>query len=358
MGNPLLLSIIIPVYNSDLYISECLDSCLSQNIMLDEYEIICINDGSTDDSLKILNAYAARFKNIKIIDVANGGVSRARNLGIEMATGNYLWFVDSDDLISEYVICDLKSYLINKEYDRIKVKSYCFHDFLNDDEKKKLKDRSVKSNYPYKNSIITRTLLKRSFVLEHRIMFYEGLIYGEDSIFNFETRLYHPKDRLYDYVAYFYRFHDNATTNIKDDKKRWKYINSCALAIDIVKKYYYEGVYNAETRRELYYWVDTMLTQYYYSVDLKKQFCWDESTIVARFADIKLKRLNNLCVRASDSHDFSECSEYVKKLLDRKKRKAERRKNKKIIAGYFRHPRRLINKILNKKSIQNPNSNN
>lgn len=90
-------SIIIPVYNVQAYIRDCLNSVFAQTYI--NYEVICVNDGSTDDSLHILQEYQDKHNNLVIIDSPNGGTASARNLGIKAAKGEYLWFVDSDDWI-------------------------------------------------------------------------------------------------------------------------------------------------------------------------------------------------------------------------------------------------------------------
>ena len=78
---------------------ECLDSCLAQD--LDDYEIICVDDGSTDNSGAILDEYAQKHSNILVFHKENGGVSSARNYGIQKAGGKWIWFVDADDFIAE-----------------------------------------------------------------------------------------------------------------------------------------------------------------------------------------------------------------------------------------------------------------
>lgn len=89
------ISVIIPVYNMSQYLKECLDSVVGQT--LKEIEVIAINDGSTDESFAILNSYANNYKNIKIISQENMGAGMARNKGIDIATGEYLAFMDPDD---------------------------------------------------------------------------------------------------------------------------------------------------------------------------------------------------------------------------------------------------------------------
>ena len=89
------ISVIVPVYNVEKYLPECLDSIINQT--LKEIEIICINDGSPDNSLEILKRYAEKDSRIKIIDKENEGVGKARNDGIRAATGEFIAFMDSDD---------------------------------------------------------------------------------------------------------------------------------------------------------------------------------------------------------------------------------------------------------------------
>lgn len=93
------LSVIIPIYNVEQYIAKCLRSLENQNIPQSEYEIICINDGSPDNSIKIVRELQKEFDNIIVIDQENQGVSRARNHGIDKANGRYLLFVDPDDFV-------------------------------------------------------------------------------------------------------------------------------------------------------------------------------------------------------------------------------------------------------------------
>jgi len=92
------ISIIVPIYNVEKYLAKCVESILSQTYS--HLEIILVNDGSTDQSTKIIDKYAAIDKRIKIIHKQNGGLSDARNKGYDLVTGDYLMFIDSDDLVS------------------------------------------------------------------------------------------------------------------------------------------------------------------------------------------------------------------------------------------------------------------
>ncbi len=102
-------SFIVPVYNVEKYLSRCLDSLLSQNYHC--YEIICVNDGSPDNSADILNLYQKKYSNIYVINQDNKGLGAARNTGVKHATGDYVWFVDSDDWIEPDSLNFLSNYI-------------------------------------------------------------------------------------------------------------------------------------------------------------------------------------------------------------------------------------------------------
>ena len=92
------VSVITPIYNVSKFLPQCLDSLIAQT--LEDIEFICINDGSSDDSLEILNAYAARDSRIKVIDKSNGGYGHTMNTGIDAARGEYIGIVESDDWVN------------------------------------------------------------------------------------------------------------------------------------------------------------------------------------------------------------------------------------------------------------------
>lgn len=99
-GDTMKISIVVPVYNVELYLADCLESILLQDF--EDYEVICVNDGSTDRSLEILREYAEKNRKIKLINNAvNGGLSYSRNCGLRHAVGEYILFVDSDDMLQQ-----------------------------------------------------------------------------------------------------------------------------------------------------------------------------------------------------------------------------------------------------------------
>lgn len=111
------LSVIIPVYQVENYLSRCIESVLVQDY--DSYEIILVDDGSTDSSPIICDDYAQQFEHISVIHKENGGLSDARNVGIQHAKGKYIFFLDSDDWIIKTMFNDMKDIILSSNYDII-----------------------------------------------------------------------------------------------------------------------------------------------------------------------------------------------------------------------------------------------
>lgn len=122
----MLLSIIIPIYNSEKYLEDCLSSLLSQTEK--NFEVICINDGSVDSSLSVLNSYKDSFEFFEIISKNNEGQSVARNKGLEIASGEYVLFLDSDDLLVSNAVEVLCRVIKEKEVDIIFFEASSFYD--------------------------------------------------------------------------------------------------------------------------------------------------------------------------------------------------------------------------------------
>ena len=181
------VSIIIPVYNVEYYVSGCIESCLKQDIPHDQYEIIIVNDGSTDKSLQIINQYAEKYLNILIVSQENAGLSVARNVGLQYSSGEYVWFVDSDDKIQENCLSEILDTI--NDSDMI---AFGFDELLKD----QVVDSYIYSNENIlqsgKDFIISRNgnflhgapfyMYKRSFLLNNALSFCPG-IFHEDSEF-------------------------------------------------------------------------------------------------------------------------------------------------------------------------------
>ena len=103
----ILLSYIVPVYNTEAYVIKCLDTIVNQGINPDDYEVIVVDDGSPDNSRAIIEEYISTHQQVRLISQPNGGLSAARNTGIDNARGRYLHFVDSDDYLEQGMMADL-----------------------------------------------------------------------------------------------------------------------------------------------------------------------------------------------------------------------------------------------------------
>ena len=123
------ISVIIPVYNVEDYLRECLDSICNQTF--DDIEIICVNDGSTDSSPEILNEYARKDSRVKIISQNNQGLAASRNNGYALAQGKYIYFIDSDDYLQEDALEKLYNNAISNDSDMVLFKFQKVDDFKN-----------------------------------------------------------------------------------------------------------------------------------------------------------------------------------------------------------------------------------
>lgn len=183
MDTELKLSIIVPVYNVENYLDECLMSII--NNYIPGLEIILVDDGAKDNSGKICDSYAEKYDFIKVKHRPNGGLSAARNTGIELAKGKYIWFVDSDDYISDTSIKDIFS-RIDKNVDVI-VGNYLI--FWEDEVKAVYQDfidvNDGELLFQYFNRLGNisyagvRFIVKRDLVIKNNLKFVEG-IYHED----------------------------------------------------------------------------------------------------------------------------------------------------------------------------------
>lgn len=199
-------SIIIPVYNVEKYLSKCLDSVIGQTYK--NIEIICINDGSTDNSLEILKTYAQKDKRIKIINQTNQGVSIARNNGIDNATGDYILFVDSDDWI-ELNTCEiLNAELGNK-----------FQDLIIFNHSVVTKKTIRPTKYLGGNKFaLWAACYKTDIIKNNNIKFPENIKISEDHFFKYNFLYYARKIKYIDKYLYFYNL-TNENSATKDYKK-------------------------------------------------------------------------------------------------------------------------------------------
>lgn len=208
------LSIVIPIYNGSKYIKECLDSITVYSNELD-YEILIIDDGSTDDSVLLCESYLS--KNIRIIKNSNHGVSFSRNCGISLATGDYIMFVDIDDKLlngwSSIVKDAIKS---NSDIvffsDRYQVDHINKIDIVNT-----LCGTEVKVSLPWLSSPWSK-IFKRHFLNDNFIRFDELIINGEDLIFNLSSIISCESFSFNSKSIYAYRIVATSSTHTFNDK--------------------------------------------------------------------------------------------------------------------------------------------
>lgn len=224
--NSLFLSIVIPVYNAEKYLQECLDSCLNQDLSPDQYEIVCVNDGSTDNSSQILSNYENKYSNIVVVNQSNKGVSTARNIGIETAKGEYIWFIDADDFISDELLKDLYEKYYCKNYDMVLLGAYLFTESLSADETEQYKNGTLRPNQAVQNECITMRLIKKDYIKSHNLRFHKKIAYGEDSLFNYMLFVYKPRVTIFDKLGYFYRIHSGSAMRNKSYESKIRYIDS------------------------------------------------------------------------------------------------------------------------------------
>ncbi len=203
-------SIIIPVYNASKTLHRCLDSLLA--VQYKDAEFILVNDGSSDSSGEICEEYALRHSNIKYIAKENGGVSSARNAGLDVACGDYILFVDSDDYVASEFFSILDQTLEKTPYDLVQF-SCCID---NGNEKKEIRRMPVTAAgreqiMPYLvNAICRKTLnppwaklYRRDLIEKNHVRFPEGASVAEDRVFNIKYSLSIESYAVSDQILYF-----------------------------------------------------------------------------------------------------------------------------------------------------------
>lgn len=204
-----LVSIIIPVYNVEKYLEECLDSVVNQTYS--NLEALVINDGSTDGSSQILKRYAEKYKNIKLVEKENTGQGDTRNLGIDMASGEYIFFLDSDD----YIKNDTIEVLINSISNDVDIIVYNGVPFSVENNEV-LKTRYVDVDKKWEDKVFTGSeffkdymdyiqpcmkIYNRNFLIKNNIK-YPNYKYGEDIKFWAECCIHARKMKYIDSPSY------------------------------------------------------------------------------------------------------------------------------------------------------------
>lgn len=273
------ISIIIPVYNVEKYIDDCLNSILNQTFKSSELQVIMVNDGSTDNSKDIMDEYAKKYSNFTAIHLpkSHGGPGTARNEGMKLAKGEFLMFIDPDDFYdinacelmyncmvnnnSEMVTCNYQNTNIegkkwdNPIFDRKRFKSF----------------RLLKSEAEYTKSFfvlcssVCVKMFRREFVEKHKLKFMEG-VPAEDALFTFSVLLKSSNVQYLDEVIYYYR-QRNMENDVKSiswncSENYFRRINKTYIKIyEVFEKAgrldYYRYLYSKNLTYILYRFIDS-----------------------------------------------------------------------------------------------------
>ncbi len=245
-----LISVIIPVYNTEKYLGACLDSLLAQTH--ESLEIILVDDGSSDSSPQICDAYAEKDARVKVIHKENAGVSSARNTAIEAATGDYIGFVDSDDIVAPHTFETLLSSLVKSDSDV----SVCrLARFFDGQEEEKLSSAS-----PFSGEILVMSSLEALSDLLRGTHFYgslcdklfkaelvkgaklrEDIFIAEDFLFTIGALLKATRICFSDVTLYFYRTRETSATHSSYSEKQISSYDALLSAEELFRTY---GIYD------------------------------------------------------------------------------------------------------------------
>ena len=192
------LSVIIPIYNAEKYISKCITSVLNQDLNEEDYEIIIVDDESPDNSILIINDFLVRYNNIKLFSQKNKGLGGARNTGIVNAKGEYLLFLDADDYLKDNVLTVILTLAIENKLDILEFGAIGITEnnkiiYTKSLESKRILDGfSYLNEYQYMNSACNK-LYQTDFLKINRL-FFEERIFIED--FEFNTRVFYYAQKV------------------------------------------------------------------------------------------------------------------------------------------------------------------
>ena len=243
MENHALISVIIPVYNVENYLHECVDSVLGQTYK--NLEIILVDDGSTDSSGKICDEYAEKDSRIVVIHKKNDGPSKTRNAGLNRATGKYIYFLDSDDFITENAMETLVSAAESDSADLVFFDAFSFAD----DGSQVKQGYTVKGNYTPKSGyeILTELhknkdyhcaiyllFIRHSLLADNNISFLESAYCSEDMLFTYQVYCSAEKAVQCKNTMYHRRYRSGS---IVTSKKTSRHFRSCRDVYEKIRAY-------------------------------------------------------------------------------------------------------------------------
>ncbi len=260
------ISVVIPVYNVEKYIEECLESVISQTFT--DTEIICVDDCGTDGSMSVVERYAQQDSRIKILrHDKNKGLGAARNTGIEEAKGEYIFFLDSDDYILPDTLKNLYENAVRTKSDITVVHVEAFADDDSEEtikrvtESNKWLDKLVQDNFKvtvdnYQKSIMELNCLawgklyKKDFIQNNNLRFIEQKVMHEDNGFWLKVCACFPDITYIDYLGVMYRMRHGAITDVINRKEQLKKKNE-HMMLNIADAFLYIDTYKKEYTKNL-----------------------------------------------------------------------------------------------------------
>ena len=253
-----LVSVIVPVYNVELYIEECLDSVVKQTYQ--ELQIIVVDDGSTDSSSQKVQPYLSDGR-VQFIEQANKGLSGARNTGLEVANGEYVLFVDSDDYLEANAIKELVYLMEKDQVDLIRFNGRAFLDELNEPIEQNNYDFShrLKEGILYKQNrfeVNRRTfaspvylyMVKREVIKKNTLSFYEGILH-EDELFTTQIFL-NSHSMIYANDFYYNRrYRENSIMTNQSQERLKRTVDSYTIIFKELEKLYLNNEYSKEQKK-------------------------------------------------------------------------------------------------------------
>ncbi len=245
MENSGLISVIIPVYNVEKYLRECIDSVLSQSYK--NYEIILVDDGSMDNSGKICDEYAGEYEKITVIHKENSGPSKTRNMGLAVAKGEYIYFLDSDDYLGSNAFEKLVNVAEKENADMV---FFDGHSFADPEDAFDIKQGYLRKN-EYETDIgynvltelnknkdfhcaIYLMLIRKEVLLKNDINFLERAYCSEDMLFTYQIYCVAQRIAQCHEILYHRRYRKSS---IVTSKKTIRHYLSCKAVYEEVKKF-------------------------------------------------------------------------------------------------------------------------
>ena len=290
------LSILIPVYNAEEFLTRTLNSIVGQKTKYN-YEIVIVNDGSSDGSSDILNKFKEKNNNIKIINQSNHGISYARNVLLENASGKYISFVDSDDTISEYFVEKMLNIIKSQNVGYVK----CNYKKIQNKTSKCIFESNYKSDTNKENidKYLWGSIIEKK---EYENVSFPENYWFEDMVFNFfivsrMKKIVICEDYLYNYYEY-----ENSASKIQGKKSNVKNLDQFYLVYNIVNFYFCNKMkFTEEQEKIILHELGTML--------------------VTRTLELKYKERKKVFYASCELIDKIDFSQKYKELLIFKKRK-------------------------------------